>query len=71
MSRMDRVRLVLSLNCAASISIKEFSPTDLQEIVNLAVQRKVPLTIRDATEKDPTTLTTLATLGKGHVVFEF
>lgn len=51
--------------------MSDFSPNDLQEIVNPAVLGKMPLTIRDASKKDPTTLITLATFRKGHVKFEF
>jgi hypothetical protein len=62
MSRTERVRVAISNNCTVSLDVKDFSPQDLQELLALALKRGTRIIFRSASEKDPTTMTTLATL---------
>lgn len=63
MSRTERVQQALAAGCAVSIDVKEFPPGDLLALARVAQGKGIPITFRNSSEKDPTTMLGLAQIG--------
>lgn len=71
MSFTERVWVALRAGCAVSVDVKKHPPDDLIAFVQYAAAKSLKITFKNAFEKDPTTMTTIATLGGAHVTLDF
>lgn len=71
MSFNERVWVALRAGCAVSIDVKKHPPDDLIAFARYAAEKSQRITFKNATEKDPTTMSTIAALGGAYVTLDF
>jgi len=71
MSHKERILLAMMNGCHVSVDGKNLPPNDAIELVGMAVQRGMPITIREANHLAPSTLQTVVVKGGGLLRLEF